>query len=144
MDQGNPGIPVKNPRKPRFIRVICRHTRSNPGWQTHEFPNRLMIRYSGLGRRAELSAEHPVQPAGLRDARYAHPGRLWEPETYQYRCPRCRFDLQLRAANMMRLISALDSLERQRTGNQAARVQRLDISAAELVLASFRQAGEAP
>jgi hypothetical protein len=107
MDQGNPGIPVKNPRKPRFIRVICRHTRSNPGWQTHEFPNRLMIRYSGLGRRAELSAEHPVRPAGLRDARYAYPGRLWEPETYQYRCPRCRFDLQLRAANMMRLISAL-------------------------------------
>jgi hypothetical protein len=144
MDQGNLGIPVKNPHKPRFIRVICRHTRGNPGWQTHEFPNRLMIRYSDLGRRADLSAEHPVQPAEPRDARYAYPGRLWEPETYQYRCPQCGYDLQLRAANMMRLISALDALERQRTGNQAARIQRLDISAAELVLASLRQAGEAP
>jgi hypothetical protein len=44
----------------------------------------------------------------------------------------------------MRLINALDSLERQSTGNQAARTQRLDISAAELVLASLRRAGEAP
>ena len=35
---------------------------------------------------------------------------------------------------MMVLISALDALERRRTGNQAARIQRLDISAAELVL----------
>jgi hypothetical protein len=141
MDQGNPGVSVKRPHKPRFIRVICRHTRADPGWQTHEFPNRLMIRYSGLDRRADLSAEQPVQPAGRRDA---YPGRLWERETYQYRCPRCHYDLQLRAANMMRLISALDTLERRRTGNQAARVQRLDISAAELVLASFRQADEAP
>lgn len=144
MNQDNPGISVKNPHKPRFVRVICRHTRGNPGWQTHEFPNRLMIRYSGLGRLADLSAEHPVQPAGPRDARYAYPGRLWEPDTYQYRCPRCRYDLQLRAANMIRLIGALDALERQRTGNHAARIQRLDISAAELVLASLRQAGEAP
>ena len=140
----NLGVPVKNPHKPRFIRVICRHTRGNPGWQTHEFPNRLMIRYSDLGRRADLSGEHPVQPAERHDARYAYPGRLWAPETYQYRCPRCRYDLQLRAANMMRLINALDSLERQSTGSQAARIQRLDISAAELVLASLRQAGEAP
>ena len=138
------GVPVKNPFKPRFIRVICRHTHGNLGWQTHEFPNRLMIRYSDLGRRADLSAEHPDQPPGRRDARYAYPGRLWEPETYQYRCPQCRYDLQLRAANMMVLISALDALERRRTGNQAARIQRLDISAAELVLAFFRQAGEAP
>jgi hypothetical protein len=144
MDQGNFGVPVKRPHKPRFIRVICRHTHGNPGWQTHEFPNRLMIRYSGLGRRADLSAEHPVQPAERHDARYASPGRLWAPETYQYRCPRCSYDLQLRAANMMRLVNALDALERQSTGNQAARIQRLDISAAELVLASFRQAGEAP
>jgi hypothetical protein len=144
MYQVDLGVPVKNPFKPRFIRVICRHTRGNPEWQTHEFPNRLMIRYSDLGRRADLSAEHPVQPAGRRDARYAYPGRLWEPKTYQYRCPRCRYDLQLRAANMMGLISALDALERRRTGNQAARIQRLDISAAEPVLAFLRQAGEAP
>jgi hypothetical protein len=144
MDQGNLGIPIKHPHKPRFIRVICRHSRGNPDWQTHEFPNRLMIRYSGLGRQADLNAEHPVQPAGPRDARYAYPGRLWAPETYQYRCPRCHCDLQLRTANMMKLISALDAVERRRSGNQAARVQRLDISTAELVLASFRQVGEAP
>ena len=45
---------------------------------------------------------------------------------------------------MLRLIGALDALERQRTGNPAARVQRLDISSAEHVIASLRQAGEAP
>lgn len=64
--------------------------------------------------------------------------------TYQYKCPRCRYDLQLRAATMLRLVDAHDALERQRTSNPTARVQRLDISSAELVLASFRQAGEAP
>jgi hypothetical protein len=144
MDHDELGVSVKRPNKPRFIRVICRHTRGDPAWQTHEFPNRLMIRYSGLGRQADLCAEHPDQPAERWDARYAAPGKLWAPTTYQYRCPRCRYDLQLRSANMMKLISVLDALERGRTGDPASRIQRLDISAAELVLASFRQAGEAP
>jgi hypothetical protein len=144
MNRSDPGATVKRPQKPRFIRVICRHGRGNPEWQTYEFPNRLMIRYSNFGQQADLSAETPVQPTGHRDLRYAHPGMLWAPHTYQYRCPRCRYDLQLRAANMMRLIYALDALERQRTGNQTSRVQRLDISTAQLVLKLLSQADEAP
>jgi hypothetical protein len=144
MDHDHVGISVKSFHKPRFIRVICRHRRGDPRWQTHEFPNRLMICYSDMGRQVDLCAEHPVQPAERWDARYAAPGTLWTPETCQYRCPRCRCDLQLRSANMMTLIGLLDALERRRSGDGTARMQRLDISTAELVLASIRQAGEAP
>jgi hypothetical protein len=39
---------------------------------------------------------------------------------------------------MLRLIDALDAFERQRTGDPAARLQRMDISAAECVLRSLR------
>lgn len=155
MGQSHTAAAVKRPHKPRFIRMICRHTRRNPGWPTHEFPSRLVIRYSMLGQRAELSAESPSDLAGigttsgLPSARQTRaPERMTGSgealATYQYKCPRCRYDLQLRAATMLRLVDAHDALERQRTSNPTARVQRLDISSAELVLASFRQAGEAP
>jgi hypothetical protein len=155
MDQPNLDVAVKRPHKPRFVRVICRHARRNPGSPTHKFPIRLVIRYSALGLRAELSAERPAPVTGIRNAsdlQFASqalaPARMTSsdgaPITYQYKCPRCRYDLQLRTASMLRLIGALDALERQRTGNPTARVQRLDISSAEHVLASLRQAGEAP
>jgi hypothetical protein len=108
-----------------------------------------------LGQRAELSAESPSDLAGIRTTSGLPSARqMRAPErktgsgealaTYQYKCPRCRYDLQLRAATMLRLVDAHDALERQRTSNPTARVQRLDISSAELVLASFRQVGEAP
>jgi hypothetical protein len=45
---------------------------------------------------------------------------------------------------MLWLIDAIDALERQRTGDPVARVQRLDISAAEGVLRFRGQVGEAP
>src|SRR6266516_2562369 len=100
-------VTVKRPYKPRFIRMICRHARRNPGWPTHEFPVRLVIRYSMLGQRAELSAEHPAQLAGIRNISGLHASQARTPEemtgsgdvpgTYQYKCPRCRYDLQLRS-----------------------------------------------
>ena len=64
--------------------------------------------------------------------------------TYRYKCPRCRCDLQLKSARMLRLIGALDSVERERAGKQTSRIQRLDISSAEQVLAFLCQAGRAP
>lgn len=138
MNEVLPGITVKRPNKPRFIRVICRHGRGERGWQTHEFPNRLVIRYHGLGPHRDLSVERKPRPGehGIAD--------LGEPGTYRYKCPRCHRDLQLRAENMLRLIDAVDALERQRTGDPASRVQRLDITAAEDVLRFRRQASEAP
>jgi hypothetical protein len=50
----------------------------------------------------------------------------------------------LRAENLIKLINALDMIERLSTGKQTSRVQRLDISTAESVLTSLRQADEAP
>lgn len=133
-----PGITVKRPGKPRFIRVICRHGRGDRGWQTHEFPDRVVIRYHGLGPHRGLSVERKLRPEepGIAD--------LGERGTYRYKCPRCHRDLQLHAESMLWLIDAVDALERQRTGDPAARVQRLDISAAEGMLRFRRQASEAP
>lgn len=137
MPQTPLGIAIKNPSKPRLIRIVCRHARRKPGSQTYEFPDRVMLRYSGLGRRRDLYREVPVPGYSL------GAGGPWEPSSkYRYKCLRCRCDLQVREANMLMLIDALDAVERQRTGNTAARVQRLDISVAERVLASLRQAGQ--
>lgn len=92
-----------------------------------------MLRYSGLGSWRDLFREFPVPGHS--------PGAWQRAGKYQYKCPRCRCDLQMREASMLMLIDALDAVERQRTGRSAARVQRLDISIADHVLASFRQAG---
>lgn len=45
---------------------------------------------------------------------------------------------------MLKLIGALDTMERERTGKQTGRIQRLDISSGEQVLAFLRQADRAP
>lgn len=138
MNEVLPGITVKRPGKPRLIRVICRHGREDRGWQTHEFPDRLVIRYHGVGLPHDLSVERKPRPEQLGIADLGKRG------AYRYKCPRCHRDLQLRAESMLWLIDAVDALERQRTGDPAARVQRLDISAAEGVLRFRGQASEAP
>jgi hypothetical protein len=131
-------VVVKRPLKARLIRIVCRHARREPGSLTYEFPDRMMLRYSRLGSWRDLYREFPV-PGHKPDAA----GGPWEPsKKYQYRCPRCHCDLQVREAGMLRLVDALDEVERHRTGDSAARVQRLDISVAVLVLSSFRQAGQ--
>ena len=97
-----------------------------------------MIRYRELGLHRDLSIERKPGPDGPGGA---DPG---ERGTHRYKCPRCHRDLQLRAESMLRLIDVVDALEQQRTGDPAARVQRLDISAAEGMLRFQRQASEAP
>jgi hypothetical protein len=136
MPQTPLGVAIRNPSKPRFIRIVCRHARWRPGSQTYEFPGRVMLRYSGLGRWRDLYHESPVH--GYRPS---VSGTWQRAGKYQYKCPRCRCDLQMRELSMLVLIDAFDAVERQRAGRSAARVQRLDISIAEHVLASFRQAG---
>jgi hypothetical protein len=126
------GVPIKNPLKSRIIRLVCRHTRRKPGSQTYEFPERVQVRYHKL-RWRELYLEVPMYGRRLGG------GGPWElRDKYQYKCPRCGCDLQLRAATMLRLIDAFDAVERQRSGDTAANTHRLDISVAELVLTSSR------
>src|SRR5260370_7927558 len=111
MDQPNLDVAVKRPHKPRFIRVICRHARRNPGSPTHEFPIRLVIRYSMPGLRAELSAERPAELTGICNTSDLHsasqewaPARMTSsdgtPITYQYKCPRSPSNLQLQPPSM--------------------------------------------
>jgi len=151
------GEVIVKPGTRRFIQVVCRHVRRNPAWQTHEFPKRLVIRQSIAGRLVEFGTEvHvdgpvPVWTHAGRAGSVAVPGPRWardgpvEPlPTYRYKCPRCRCDLQLRSATMLELIRALDSMEGERRGKQGSRIQRLDTSTAEQVLAFVRQAGRAP
>jgi hypothetical protein len=120
------------------MRVICRHGRGDPGWQTHEFPDRLVIRYREFGLHRDLSVERKPGPEGPGSA------DLGERVKCRYKCPRRHRDLQLREDSMLWLVDAVDALERRRTGDPAARVQRLDISAAEEMLRFRGQASKAP
>jgi hypothetical protein len=158
MEEGvDAGEVIIRPGKRRFVQIVCRHVRRNPAWQTHEFPNRLVIRQSITGRLVEVGAEFlvdapfpagtysgPQRVIGVPGPRWVRDGPVEALVTYRYKCPQCRCDLQLRSAGMLRLIGALDSMERRRTGKQASRVHRLDISSADQVLAFLRQVGRAP
>ncbi len=61
MDGINLGPTFKR-AKPRFVPIICRHVRHNPGSQKHEFPSRPVIRCSLTGPPVDLSAEFPANP----------------------------------------------------------------------------------
>jgi hypothetical protein len=120
------GITFKRPSKPRFVRVVCRHACGRSEWQTYEFPDRLVIRLHGFGPQRDLAAESQVDGA--------HALAVGSEAVHRYKCPRCHRDLQLRTDTMLRIIDALDVVERRRAGDSAARVQKMDIAVAEHVL----------
>jgi len=51
-----------------------------------------------------------------------------------FRCPNCRCNLESREETISEIVAVLDAMQRETTGDDFARIPRLDITSAERVL----------
>jgi len=137
----------------RHITVICTHPRK-PWLRTYKFPAKLQLRVPVITPRdfseSWAFTHAPVTGPRRRDnGSMAGPTRSAQPPTgdsggsiYQWKCPKCNFDLPIRQRTLAELIWRLDEIEHDITGHRFA--VRLDIARAQQVLRSASQAGSSP
>lgn len=119
----------------RCIELGCNHRNGPKGLRAYCFRARLIVHEAPGSCSFRLGFGDQLKMSGDWDPRTV----FVDSETFRIDCPQCPTDLRCHPRTLAGIIATLDIIEQEMTGNDFARIEKIDISYAELVLSWWGQ-----